>query len=69
MNEKYNLIKALISGVASGLGWMLAIVILAGLRERMEANDKMPEAMKGLPSSLITAGLMSIAFLGFSGLV
>ncbi|MBE6044397.1 MAG: electron transport complex subunit RsxA [Clostridium thermopalmarium] len=69
MNEKYNLIKALISGISSGLGWMLAIVILAGLRERMEANDKMPEAIKGLPASLITAGLMSIAFLGFSGLV
>jgi Na+-translocating ferredoxin:NAD+ oxidoreductase subunit A len=69
MNENYNLFQALISGVASGLGWMLSIIILAGLRERMEANDKMPEAIKGLPASLITAGLMSIAFLGFSGLV
>lgn len=69
MNEKFNLIYSLIFGVASGLGWMLAIFILAGLRERMEANDKMPEAVKGLPASLITAGLMAIAFLGFSGLV
>lgn len=69
MNEKFNLIESLIFGVASGLGWMLAIFILAGLRERMEANDKMPEAVKGLPASLITAGLMAIAFLGFSGLV
>lgn len=69
MNEKFNLIESLIFGVASGLGWMLAIFILAGLRERMEANDKMPEAIKGLPASLITAGLMAIAFLGFSGLV
>ncbi|AEB75441.1 electron transport complex protein RnfA [Clostridium botulinum] len=69
MNENYNLIQSLIFGVVSGLGWMLAIVILAGIRERMEANDKMPEAVKGLPASLITAGLMAIAFLGFSGLV
>lgn len=69
MNEKFNLIESLIFGIASGLGWMLAIIILAGLRERMEANDKMPEAVKGLPASLITAGLMAIAFLGFSGLV
>lgn len=69
MNESFNLIQAIVSGFASGLGWMLSIVLLAGLRERMEANDKMPEAVKGLPASLITAGLMSIAFLGFSGLV
>lgn len=69
MNENYNLLYALISGLASGLGWMLSIIILAGLRERMEANDRMPEAVKGLPASLITAGLMAIAFLGFSGLV
>jgi len=69
MNTKYNLLYSLISGLASGLGWMLSIVLLAGLRERMEANDKMPEAVKGLPSALITAGLMAIAFLGFSGLV
>ncbi|KOA21457.1 electron transport complex subunit RsxA [Clostridium homopropionicum DSM 5847] len=69
MNEKFNLFESLVFGIVSGLGWMLAIIILAGLRERMEANDKMPEAVKGLPASLITAGLMAIAFLGFSGLV
>ncbi|KEI03180.1 RnfABCDGE type electron transport complex subunit A [Clostridium botulinum] len=69
MNNQYSLVFSLISGLASGLGWMLSIVLLAGLRERMEANDKMPEAIKGLPAALITAGLMAIAFLGFSGLV
>ncbi|MCY6484559.1 electron transport complex subunit RsxA [Clostridium aestuarii] len=68
-NENYNLIESLIFGIASGLGFMLAIVLLAGIRERMEANDKMPEAFKGVPIALITAGLMAIAFLGFSGLV
>ncbi|EJO5346293.1 electron transport complex subunit RsxA [Clostridium botulinum] len=69
MNDKYNLLESLIFGVFSGLGFMLAIVLLAGLRERMEACDKMPKAMQGLPISLITAGLMAIAFLGFQGLL
>lgn len=69
MNDKYNLIESIIFGTFSGLGYMLAIVLLAGLRERMEACDKMPKAMEGLPISLITAGLMAIAFLGFQGLL
>ncbi|KOR26535.1 electron transport complex subunit RsxA [Clostridium sp. L74] len=69
MNDKYNLIESLIFGTFSGLGYMLAIVLLAGLRERMEACDKMPKAMEGLPISLITAGLMAMAFLGFQGLL
>ncbi|ABS41176.1 electron transport complex subunit RsxA [Clostridium botulinum] len=69
MNDKLNLIESLIFGTFSGVGYMLAIVLLAGLRERMEACDKMPKAMEGLPISLITAGLMAIAFLGFQGLL
>ncbi|APH21946.1 TPA: electron transport complex protein RnfA [Clostridium botulinum] len=69
MNDKLNLLESLIFGTFSGVGYMLAIVLLAGLRERMEACDKMPKAMQGLPISLITAGLMAIAFLGFQGLL
>ncbi len=69
MNEKLNLLESMIFGVSSGLGYMLAIVLLAGLRERMEANESIPEAMQGLPITLISAGLMAIAFLGFSGLL
>lgn len=69
MNEKYTLLGSLVSGLGSGLGYMLAIVLLAGIRERLDSNKNMPEAMKGLPISLITAGLMSIAFLGFQGLI
>lgn len=69
VQEKYTLVESLVFGASSGLGYMLAIVLLAGLRERMEANDKIPEALKGLPLSLITAGLMAIAFLGFQGLI
>lgn len=69
MNEKYNLIESVFDGFSSGLGYMLAIVLLAGIRERLEEASNMPEAMKGLPISLITAGLMSVAFLGFQGLI
>lgn len=69
MSNNYNLVQSLVYGVSSGLGYMLAIVLLAGLRERMEENETMPKAMQGLPAALVTAGLMAIAFLGFSGLV
>ena len=69
MQESYNLIKSLAFGFSSGLGYMLAIVLLAGIREKIDSSENMPRAIKGLPISLITAGLMSIAFLGFQGLL
>lgn len=69
MQKDYNLIESLVFGFSSGLGYMLAIVLLAGIRERIDENENVPEAIKGLPLSLITAGLMSIAFLGFQGLI
>ena len=49
-------------------GWVLAIVLFAGIRERMELSD-MPEWMKGFPGALISAGLMAIAFSGFAGMI
>lgn len=69
MNENYSLLASIVSGLSSGLGFMLAIVLLAGIRERLEENTTMPIDMAGLPISLITASLMSIAFLGFQGLI
>ncbi|SKA80743.1 electron transport complex protein RnfA [Clostridium sp. USBA 49] len=69
MTEGYNFIESVVNGLSAALGYFLAIVLLAGIRERMEANDKMPLALQGLPITLITAGLMSIAFLGFQGLI
>lgn len=69
MTQNYNLLESVVNGVGAALGYMLAIVLLAGIRERMETNDKMPLALRGLPITLITAGLMSIAFLGFQGLI
>jgi electron transport complex protein RnfA len=69
MTSGYNLLESMVNGISAALGYFLAIVLLAGIRERMEANDKMPLALQGLPITLITAGLMSIAFLGFQGLI
>lgn len=69
MNENYNLIESVISGVGAALGYFLAIYLLSGIRERIDNNKSMPVVLRGFPISLITAGLMSIAFLGFQGLL
>jgi len=69
MEKGYNLLESIVNGLGASLGYMLAIVLLAGLRERMEENTDMPEAFRGLPIALVTAGLMAIAFFGFNGLI
>lgn len=63
-----NLLAGIINGFATAVGFTIAIVILAGIREKMEYND-IPEAFKGMPIVLISSGLMAIAFCGFSGLI
>ncbi|MCW6678216.1 RnfABCDGE type electron transport complex subunit A [Anaerococcus sp. NML200574] len=63
----YNLVEATVYAFASSIGFMLAIMILAYLREKTEYNN-VPESFKGAPLSLITLGLMAIAFMGFAGL-
>ena len=62
------LVYSVLNGVFGALGFLLAIVLMAGVRERLETS-KIPNAFRGFSISLITAGLMSIAFMGFSGLV
>ncbi|MGN0308715.1 MAG: electron transport complex protein RnfA [Lachnospiraceae bacterium] len=64
----YDILTGIVNGFATAVGFAIAIVILAGIREKMEYND-VPEAFKGMPIVLITAGLMAIAFCGFSGLL
>ena len=68
VENHYNLFESVCNGVFGALGFMVAIVLMAGVRERLETSD-IPKSFKGFPSSLITAGLMSIAFMGFQGLV
>lgn len=68
INEGYTLVQAVLAGVFNAAGFLLAIVLMAGVRERLESSN-IPEAFKGFPISLITAGLLSVAFMGFAGLV
>ena len=65
--KDYSVLTSVVSGFATALGFTIAIVILAGIREKMEFND-IPKAFKGMPIVLLTAGLMAIAFFGFQGL-
>ncbi len=65
---KYGFIASLVNSVAAPIGFMLAIVLFAGIRERLELAD-IPKPFEGFPIALITASLMAISFLGFSGLV
>lgn len=67
IQQGYSLINTLISGTSVGLSFLFAITLFAGIRERLE-NSNIPACMKGFPISLISAGLMSIAFFGFAGL-
>ncbi|MBQ7168369.1 MAG: electron transport complex subunit RsxA, partial [Synergistaceae bacterium] len=69
MNEGYGLIPALVNALGSSLGFLLAISLMAGIRERIESNEGIPDSLQGLPMALITAGLMSIAFMGFTGII
>lgn len=68
VQKEYNLLQSVVNGFATAVGFTISIVILAGLRERMEYND-VPESFQGMPIVLVTAGLMAIAFFGFSGLI
>ena len=66
--EQYNLLQSVVYSVSIALGFGLALVLFAGIRERLEL-DEMPEAFRGTPIALITAGILAMAFMGFSGLV
>ena len=68
VQKSYTILAGLINGIATAFGFFVAIVLMAGIREKIEYND-VPEAFKGTPIVLVTAGLMAIAFFGFSGLI
>ena len=66
--KEYNFIESIIFGFSAGLGFTLAIVIMAGIREELELAD-VPEYFKGAPITMIVAGCLALAFMGFSGLI
>ncbi len=68
IQKEFNLLQSFAYSVSTALGFALALVIFAGIRERLELDD-MPKAMKGIPISLIVAAILAMAFMGFSGLV
>ena len=68
MQAGYGFLLSALNGFGGAVGFAVAIILMAGIRERFEENDH-PKAFEGFPFALITAGLMSIAFLGFQGLI
>ncbi len=68
VQKEYSFVQSIANGVGTAAGFFIAIVILAGIREKMEYNNIAP-SLKGTPITLITSGLMAIAFCGFSGLL
>ncbi|MDE6113148.1 MAG: electron transport complex subunit RsxA, partial [Bacteroidales bacterium] len=68
VQKEFNLLQSTAFAFASALGFMLALLIFAGLREDLDLVE-IPETMKGAPIAMITAGILAIAFMGFAGLV
>ena len=64
----YNFIESVVYGITGGLGFLLAIFLFAAVREQLEVSSETPKAFDGFPIALVTAGLMALAFMGFSGL-
>ena len=66
--ESFHFLQAIINAFGSGIGFLVAMVLFAGVRERLETCD-IPKSLRGLPITLIAASLVSVSFLGFQGLV
>lgn len=68
VNDGYNFVESIVSSIGCGLGFLLAMVLFAGVRSRLEEANP-PEAFKGLPITLVSASIVALAFMGFNGLV
>ena len=68
INDGLTYIEALVQALGAGLGFLFAMIIMAGVRDKLKDQDGVPEPFKGVPIVLITAGIISMAFMGFSGL-
>jgi electron transport complex protein RnfA len=68
IQNNFNLMESVVFAIGNGLGFMLAIVLFSSIREQLDDVD-LPEYMKGVPAALITAGILAMAFMGFSGII
>ena len=68
VQNDYNFISSVVYGITGGLGFLLAIFLFAAVREQLEVSSDIPKSFEGFPIALVTAGLMALAFMGFSGL-
>ena len=68
VQNNYNFIESVVYGITGGLGFLLAIFLFASVRERLDATMECPKAFEGFPIALVTAGLLALSFMGFSGL-
>lgn len=69
ISDGNNYVTSLFYSFAAGIGFLLAMVLFAGLREKLESNDAIPECFKGIPITLVTASILSMSFMAFSGVV
>ena len=69
IDEQYTFVQSIFSSLGAGIGFLLALILFAGLRGKLENNDSIPESFKGIPITLVTASILSLAFMGFSGMV
>jgi len=67
IDNSYTLVQSIVNSIGAGLGFMLALVIFSGVRKKLEYAD-IPETFKGVPATLIAASIVSVSFMGFSGL-
>ena len=69
ITDSYTFLESIVSALGCGLGFLLAMVLFSGVRSRIEGNENVPECFKGLPITLLSAAIVSLAFLGFGGIV
>ena len=65
----YNYLQSLVNALGAGIGFLLAMIIFSGMRSKLENNNLIPEPFQGVPTTMTTAALLSLAFMGFSGMV
>ena len=68
IKDEYNFVESMVSSLGCGLGFLLAMVLFAGVRSRLD-SDKIPESFKGLPVTLMAASIVSMSFIGFGGVI